>query len=128
MKYSKQRNLILKVLTENPCHPTAETVFALARQEDKFISLATVYRNLNQLAQNGTIKKLACLDTVARFDHTLTPHNHFICSKCSKVIDVDDAMTVGLIQQLSERTGLAINNIDISLRGICRECLNLNKN
>lgn len=123
MKYSKQRNLILNILREHPFHPSAETVFAFAKEQDASISLATVYRNLNQLAEHGIIKKLGHLGATARFDHTLKPHYHFICSKCSKVIDIDDKTADGLSEQLSERTGLTINEIDISLRGICRECL-----
>ena len=128
MKYSRQRNLILNILKENPCHPSAETVFALAREQDSSISLATVYRNLNQLAEHGIIKKLEHLDGITRFDHTLKPHYHFICSKCSKVIDIDDTTATGLSEQLSERTGLTINKIDISLRGLCKECLKHNQN
>lgn len=128
MKYSKQRNLILNILKEHPCHPTAESIFAWARQQDSSISLATVYRNLNQLAEHGIIKKLEHLGTTTLFDHTLTPHYHFICSKCSKVIDIDDKTAVAISDQLSERTGLTINEIDISLRGICKECLQPNKN
>ena len=126
LNHSKQRDLILKILTENPCHPSAETVFALARQYDGSISLATVYRNLNYLAENGIIKKLEKLDNVVRFDHTLTPHHHFICSRCSSVTDIDCSLTADLTEQLSKRTGLNIETADICLHGICSDCLNLN--
>lgn len=126
MNYSKQRDLILKLLRENPCHPSAEMVFVLARQYDSSISLATVYRNLNQLAENGIIKKLERLDNVVRFDHTLSPHYHFICSRCSAVTDVDGSLASDLIDRLAERTGLTIETTDICLHGICPDCLNLN--
>ena len=46
MKYSKQREHILKTLRENVIHPTADEIYALARKGMPSLSLATVYRNL----------------------------------------------------------------------------------
>ena len=58
MKYSRQRELILKTLKENCIHPTAEQLYELIRREEPTVSLATVYRNLNLLAENGMVKKI----------------------------------------------------------------------
>ncbi len=128
MKYSKQRSLILDTLRQNPCHPTAEQIFALVRQKDDNISLATVYRNLNRLAENGMIRKLSHIDKVARFDHTLVKHYHFICTSCSRIIDIDSNILPSFIQQITDQTGLAVESADISLKGICPDCLRLNQN
>lgn len=123
MKHSRQRSLILETLQQNPCHPTAETLFKLVRQKDSAVSLATVYRNLNQLAANGIIRRLDRLDDVVRFDHNLTKHYHFICSECSAVIDVDCGSVPDFERQLTEQTGLAVESADIFLHGICPNCL-----
>ncbi len=128
MKYSKQRSLILDTLRQNPYHPTAEQVFALVRQKDSNISLATVYRNLNRLAENGMIRKLSHIDKVARFDHTLVKHYHFICTSCSRIIDIDSNILPSFIRQITDQTGLAVESADISLKGICPDCLRLNQN
>ena len=61
MIYSKQRELILKTVLENRIHPTADRVFSLLKPEHPGLSLATVYRNLNQLAQNGLLLKLSLI-------------------------------------------------------------------
>lgn len=124
MKYSKQRSLILETLKENPCHPSAEELFVLVKRKDSSISLATVYRNLNQLAEHGLIRKLSHLDNIARFDHTLTQHHHFICTSCSRVIDITNDVFPPFLEQLTEQTGLAVTSADISLKGICPDCLN----
>ena len=128
MKYSKQRDLILESLKQNPCHPTAEQIFALVRQKDHNISLATVYRNLNQLADNGIIRKLDYIDNVARFDHTLAKHYHFICTSCSHVIDIDSNIIPSFSQQITDQTSLAVESVDIFLKGICPNCQKLNQN
>ena len=53
MNYSKQREIILNTLKENVVHPTAEYLYAKIQEKDPKISLATLYRNLNQLTENG---------------------------------------------------------------------------
>ena len=80
LKYSKQRDSILKTLQENVVHPTADFIYAKAKEENPNISLATVYRNLNQLAENGDIKKISGLDNMTHFDHNTHKHFHFIFS------------------------------------------------
>ena len=59
MIYSKQRELILKAVLENRVHPTADAVFSFLKPDHPELSLATVYRNLNQLAKNGLLIKTA---------------------------------------------------------------------
>ena len=56
MNYSQQRNCILNIVVSNPIHPTAEQVYDIARRSYPKISLGTVYRNLNQLAEHGILK------------------------------------------------------------------------
>lgn len=57
MKYLKQREIILRTLQQNAIHPTADKLYELVKKKLPDISLATVYRNLNQMAELGIIKK-----------------------------------------------------------------------
>ena len=122
MKYSKQRELILKTLQEHMVHPTADYIYEVLKKELPSISLATVYRNLNQLAENGMVKKIEGLDGSVHFDHNLTNHYHFICTKCNKVYDVPYDVAPDLADKVLSKTGLIIENYDISFKGICPEC------
>ena len=49
MRYSKQRELVLRKVEELCDHPTAEEIFDKAAPECPGLSLGTVYRNLNSL-------------------------------------------------------------------------------
>lgn len=124
MKYSKQREIILETLSANPIHPTADQIYFMIKVIDPKISLATVYRNLNLLAENGIIKKIEGLDGVARFDHNTHNHYHFICTKCNKVYDVPYEIAPDVVENISARTGLTIESCHVSLSGICHECKN----
>ena len=53
------------------------------------ISLGTVYRNLNLLADQGEIVKINCRDGSDRFDGNPNPHYHFLCNQCGKVTDIE---------------------------------------
>lgn len=122
MKYSMQRELVLKTLQQNVVHPTAEQVYEILRKDLPSISLATVYRNLNLLAANGTIRKIEGLDGKVHFDHNTHPHYHFICTKCNKVYDIPYDIAPDLAEQVLDRTGLVVESYDISFKGVCKGC------
>ena len=56
-KYSRQRASIIEYLKNTSSHPTADTVYMHVKQVYPNISLGTVYRNLNLLAELGEAKK-----------------------------------------------------------------------
>lgn len=126
MNYSKQRELILKTVRTNPIHPTADYVYSVLKKDMPGISLATVYRNLNQLAENGQIKKIETLAGSTHFDHNIHNHYHFVCIKCNKIYDIPCEVAKDIEQKVSAMTGLEITNHDISFKGICTACQHKN--
>lgn len=124
VNYSKQREMILDTLKENVVHPTAEYLYEKIKSKDPKISLATLYRNLNQLTQNGIIKKIDGLETSSHFDHNTHKHYHFICSKCNRVFDISADVAPDLIEKTENSTGFEIQSHDIVFTGICKECKN----
>lgn len=126
MKYSKQRELVLKIVQENMVHPTADYIYGILKKELPNISLATVYRNLNLLADSGVIKKIEGLDGVAHFDYDTHNHYHFICSKCNKVYDVPYKIVPETAEKILATTGLLVESYEISFKGICQDCRKIN--
>lgn len=49
-RYSKQRELIYENLKARCDHPTAEAIYSDLKKDNPGLSLGTVYRNLNFLA------------------------------------------------------------------------------
>lgn len=122
MNYSKQRELILNTLKENVVHPTAEYLYGKIKEKDPKISLATLYRNLNQLSDNGIIKKIDGLEPSSHFDHNTHEHYHFICEKCKRVFDISADIAPDLIKKTENSTGFEIQSHDIVFTGLCKEC------
>ncbi len=123
MNYSKQRDIILNTLKENVVHPSAEYLYDKVHAIEPSISKGTLYRNLNQLAKEGIIKKIDGLEISAHFDHNTHEHYHFICEKCRKVYDIDkESLGNFSIDKLPQ--GFKVTWQDIILRGVCPECSN----
>lgn len=89
LKYSRQRESIKEYLMSTKEHPTADMVYQHVRKEYPKVSLGTVYRNLNLLAELGEAIKLSCGDGCDRFDGKVTPHYHVVCQKCGTVDDLE---------------------------------------
>ena len=124
MNYSRQREQILTTLKENVVHPTAEYLYEILKEKNPKISLATLYRNLNQLAEAGIIKKIDGLESSAHFDHNTHNHYHFICDKCKKVFDVAADIAPDIVSKTENKTGFYIEGHDIVFHGLCRESKN----
>ena len=60
-RMTKQRSVIYDILCADYTHPTAEVIYGKTQKVLPNISLGTVYRNLNLLAEDGMIKYILML-------------------------------------------------------------------
>src|SRR5262245_31812724 len=67
-RYTPQRAAVFSYLCAVDDHPTAEDIYQAVRRQMPRISLATVYKALEALADAGVIAKLADAEGPARFD------------------------------------------------------------
>ena len=126
MKYSRQRAAILSFLQSRRDHPTAETVYTSMKEAFPNISLGTVYRNLNQLAEAGMIAKHSFgVLSIDHFDYNTSPHYHFVCSCCSAVIDlpVDHRVFSAIDAEAARNFDGLIQEHRLYFCGVCKDCL-----
>ncbi|MEZ3462186.1 MAG: transcriptional repressor [Lachnospiraceae bacterium] len=126
MKYSRQRAAILSFLRSRRDHPTAELVYSNVKAEFPNISLGTVYRNLNQLAEAGMIAKHSFGGVgIDHFDYNTSPHYHFVCSCCSAVIDlpVDHRVFSAIDAEAARNFDGLIQEHRLYFCGVCKDCL-----
>ena len=114
-----QRQLILDTVKECYTHPNATEVYMLVKEKHS-ISLATVYNNLNYLADNGFIKRVAIAGEADRFDGNVSEHQHAVCNCCNKVYDVE---VNGIREELERKYGLKVTSFGLNLHCICQKCL-----
>ncbi len=122
MVYSKQRELVLNKLNECMSHPTADELYSMLNAENAGVSLATVYRNLNQLAENGMAIKLHMPEGADRFDGTLAEHFHLVCEACGAVVDVPAECVPDMKTAVAEKTGCGVERQSLVFYGTCTKC------
>ena len=120
-RYSRQRELIFQALMDTTEHPTAEMVYQWLKPENPSLSLGTVYRNLNLLANEGRITRMAF--PVERYDANTHPHSHFRCDACGAVYDLDLPYHQGLDQQAADSSPHRVEGHELLFHGRCARCL-----
>ena len=122
LRHSRQRDAIWEWIRDRHDHPTADTVYTAVREEFPRISLATVYRNLMLLTDQGKLKIVDAGDRVARFDPNIAEHVHFHCTECGKVVDVDAPELIRSVTR-GDFSGVGrVSACSICLQGVCNEC------
>ena len=120
-RYSRQREAIRKQVSNRKDHPTAETLYAELKPKNPELSLATVYRNLNQLIEWGEVVRIDA-HGAARYDWVVEPHSHFFCRECGCVVDMpeaDGSVPEGLLESFDGTIEASASNFF----GLCRECM-----
>ncbi|MHB1025848.1 MAG: Fur family transcriptional regulator [Desulfobacteria bacterium] len=120
---TRQRGVILDILRESHEHPTAEAIYRESRRVLPHISLGTVYRNLNFLRDQGTVREIRpCEGGSSRFDRTDTPHAHFHCVRCSALLDIPLPPALENLRFEEEERISAVSLVDLHVIGSCASC------
>jgi len=121
-RMTKQRRIILEVLRSVTSHPTADQLHQMVRSRLPGINIATVYRNLEILLEEGEIMKLDVAGTQRRFDGNALNHYHIRCSQCGRVDDVHMEIASSLEDSAAVSCGYQVHSHNVEFTGICPEC------
>jgi Fur family peroxide stress response transcriptional regulator len=118
---------VLEVLRATMAHPTALEVYEAVRRERPRIGLATVYRVLHQLVEQGRIKELGRDE--ARYDANIERHDHAICTECGRLLDIslDGWISNEALQAAARSSGIALDTHEIRIYGRCASCQERNR-
>lgn len=123
-RFSRKREAIRAALMEAKCHPSAEWIYTKLKAEMPDLSLATVYRNLNEMKQNGEIQSVAFFDGKERFDSDMSKHSHFICDCCGRIDDFNCVKHNEAIDRWAQSCfDGQIDFHTLVFHGVCRDCL-----
>jgi len=116
--------LILQVLQESDRHLDAEAVHDRVRQRDPEISLATVYRTLALLKEMGLVNAPSLGAERSRYESAgSTPHYHFTCLNCGRVMEFDSPLIGQLSDELSQAHGVSVVGTQLHVVGYCASCV-----
>ena len=119
---SRQRELILEIVRSTMDHPTADWVHRQARRRLPHIGLGTVYRNLKELAEEGTIREMHSGGEPARFDGNTGDHYHIRCVACGRVNDLPISVDIRLEEAAGRAMNYRILGHQVEVHGVCPAC------
>lgn len=122
LRLTPQRRAVLDVLVAATDHPTAHEVFARVQETSPGIGFATVYRALGRLVDSGQALALSLGDGAARYDANVGRHDHLVCDRCGRAVDIDAGIPDTVAAGVARRTGFRVTAYSLQFRGLCPEC------
>ena len=118
---TSQRIKILKYLESVHSHPSAEKIHQEVKKELPAITLATVYRNLNLLAEQGKVLRIK-VNNQYRFDADTSSHQHCVCKHCGKIDDIHKEEIEKFVMEKLKTKTFEPTSVTIILKGKCKNC------
>jgi len=122
LSVTPQRLAIYRAVISSSRHPSAEDIYRHIRRQHPTISLATVYKTLETLEQEGFISKVTPLHETARYDANRTRHHHLICVRCHAIEDFSAEALERLPLPQEALGSWRVLEYTVHVLGICREC------
>ena len=117
---TRQRNAMQDVVVAANRPLLAHEVLALAQLNVPGLGIATVYRNLKAMVDNGTLLQVVLPGQNPRYEMASHGHHHhFHCSNCELVFDIHACP-----KNLAGITppGFTLEHHDLTLYGKCPSC------
>ncbi len=118
LKMTGQRRVIARVLSAASDHPDVEELYRRATALDARISIATVYRTVRLLEEQGILERRDFGGGRARYEPTEHGHHyHLIDIETGKVIEFHDPDYERLMQTMADRLGFDLVSLRLELFG-----------
>jgi Fur family peroxide stress response transcriptional regulator len=118
LKATPQRLAILRSLSGDETHPTAQELYERLRTEFPGLSVATVYNTLSALTRIDRCRPLE-LGGPLRFDPNVSSHDHAVCERCGAIRDVKLSQGKEASPDLA---GFQVSRVERIYRGLCASC------
>ena len=116
-KLTNQRELVISILENSDDHPDVDELFSRALEQDKSVSIATVYRTVKLLEDANFIEKLEFGDGRARYEESGEHHEHLIDVETGEVIEFIDHELEELKEKIANRMGYKLVEHKLELFG-----------
>lgn len=124
LRHTPQREHILGVFLATEKHISTEELHGLVKKEYPDIGYTTVYRTMKLLAECGLCGEIEFGDGITRFEHRYghEHHDHLICVKCGRFIEVKNQRIEKLQEEMVKRYSFAPETHKLEIFGICKGC------
>jgi len=120
---TSQRRAILTALESAQGPLTPQEVLDFAIQEQASLGIATVYRNLSSLEEQGEIVAVHLPNDSVRYEPAgRGHHHHFRCQSCEQVFELSAKCPVAILEGVTLPGGFKVQDHELTLYGLCPSC------
>lgn len=121
LRMNPTRRAIIEVLAKAEDHPSADDVYRRATALDCRISIATVYRTLNILADAGLLTRLELGDEKLRYEEACDKrHEHLVDARDGIVVEFCEPHIEQLIRHAAAKLGYEVIDYHLEIVGVTR--------
>jgi Fur family peroxide stress response transcriptional regulator len=121
-KATTQRIAICRFVLHSRDHPSAQRIYDEVKKVHPTVSLATVYKTLQILTEQGMIQELDLPESQARFDSCVKPHINLVCLQCGSIQDFDDSAAREIVERVTAKAEFTRTGQRMDIYGICKTC------
>lgn len=130
---TRQKRELLRFLKEHSLENFSvdDVVFRL-QGEGTQVGRTTVYRYLESLAEQGTVRKYQSAQGTTQYQHvddesSCAKHFHMMCKQCGALLHVDCNLMQSLSEHIAGEHGFLLDMKETVLVGVCGRCRGTNK-
>ncbi len=122
-RLTPQRLVIVQAVLAHGGHPTVEQIHHEILPAYPTTSLATVYKTVSLLKEEGEILELEFGERGNRYDGMRPkPHPHMVCTRCGTILDLELTGLEADVARLARETGFEVESHRFDIFGICPSC------
>ncbi len=125
LKFTRQREMILKALYDNHGHFSPEEIHLMILKENPElkVGIATVYRTLTLLEDAGLANSISFGKDGKIYELGLKKHHdHLICTGCGKIIEFVDEIIEAKQEEIAQKYHFKMTNHTMKIIGLCEAC------
>ncbi|MDT0275962.1 Fur family transcriptional regulator [Blastococcus goldschmidtiae] len=120
---TRQRSALVALLDELDGFRSAQELHSLLRERGDSVGLATVYRALQALVEDGHLDVLRSSDGEAAYRRcSPAHHHHLVCRSCGKTVEVADPPVERWAARIATEHGFADVQHQVEVFGTCADC------
>jgi Fur family ferric uptake transcriptional regulator len=121
---TRQRSAVWVALQDSEDFTSAQQLHARLRASGDGVGLATVYRTLQALAEDGDLDVVRSADGEVLYRRCSTGHHHHLtCRGCRRTVEVDSASVESWARKVAQENDFAEVDHVVEVFGTCRDCL-----
>ncbi|MCW1249370.1 transcriptional repressor [Acaricomes phytoseiuli] len=123
-RVTKQRLAVSAALDQLEDFVSTQELHRILHDHGATVSLATSYRILQSMAEEGAIDVLRTEDGEAIYRRcaATTHHHHLVCKECGKAVEIEAPEVESWARQVAQQQGFREVSHVLEMIGVCTDC------